>query len=76
VEVLFSDLSTEGRMNKLDTVRSTTWLKDSVVRVMGSFTLSEGMGLSSCIGSRDVIREGTMVSCGGDGACSVMKLCR
>jgi hypothetical protein len=57
---------------------ATGWLKDSVVRVMGSSTISEGSRISSCIGSADVDREGKVVSCGGDGvyggdrACSIM----
>jgi len=51
---------------------ATGWLKDSVVSVMGSSTISKGSRISSCIGSTDVDREGKTVSCGGDGACSIM----
>jgi hypothetical protein len=51
-----------------------------VVRVVCSSTFSGGSGRSSCMGSGELVWDGMVVSCsgdgacGGDGACSVMMI--
>jgi hypothetical protein len=53
---------------------ATGWLKDAIVEVGDSSTCSNGSGNSNYIGSSKVARQGKMVSCGGDGAWSVMRV--
>jgi hypothetical protein len=50
------------------------WLEAAVVKVVGSSKFSKVSGISICIGSGEVGCEGMMVSCGGGGAFSEMRV--
>ena len=55
-------------------IKETGCLEAKIVKVVGSSTFSDVSWISSCIGMGEVGWEGTMVSCGGDGALSVMRV--
>jgi hypothetical protein len=58
----------------MDIVGMSSWIKATLVKVMGSSMFSDGSGNSSCIGSCQEGWEGMLVSYSGDGSCSIMRV--